>query len=114
MVLMSKLRPGGEMLRTTSIQRAKRAQVRMGSSRDAAGGDEEVRAEAGADDRAEGDDAEDGEEDDAGGEFASSAFAAEAVAEDAPAEFGESGELGAALGGGPGVGRVLGWVGCCV
>src|SRR5258708_3705627 len=31
MVVMSKLRPGGAMLRTTSIQRAKMAQVRMGS-----------------------------------------------------------------------------------
>ena len=76
-----------------------------GKHREAAGGDEEVCAEAGADDGSEGDDAEDGEEDDAGDEFAAATFAAEGVAEDAPAEFGESGELGAALGGGPGAVR---------
>ena len=74
-----------------------------GKHGDAAGGDEEVCAEADAKDGSEGDDAEDREENDAGGEFASASFAAEGVAEDAPAELGESGELGAALGGGPGV-----------
>jgi len=80
--------------------------------RDAAGGDEEVRAEASADDGSEGDDAEDREEDNAGGEFAATTFAAEGVAEDVPAEFGESGELGATLGGGPAVWGVglEGWV----
>src|SRR6266699_2279030 len=41
-----------------------------GKHRDAAGGDEEERAIAGADDGSESDDAEDGEEDDAGDEFA--------------------------------------------
>src|SRR5438477_267212 len=74
-----------------------------GKHRDAAGGDEEERAIAGADDGSESDDAEDGEEDDAGDEFATASFAAEGVAEDVPAEFGESGELGAALGAGPAV-----------
>ncbi len=32
MVSMSKLRPGGAMLRTTSIQTPKMAQVRMGNN----------------------------------------------------------------------------------
>ena len=65
--------------------------------------------EACADDGTEGEEADDRKKDDAGGEFACAPFSAEGVAEDVPAETSEGGELGAALGDGPGLCRP--WLG---